>query len=96
MSPELVMEDAEKALFAAWGATRAGFEDALARRDYLGAARRYLDGLGKSVHEFMAKVYVNVEDQAVKRNRLSLLRELNRAFAGRIADLAKVVEGKKK
>ena len=85
----------EKALFEAWQKAEKPVADLAAKRDYLGAAHLYLEQLGKPVHHFFEKVFVNDKDPAIRTNRLSLLREINRAFAGTIADLSKVVEGKK-
>jgi glycyl-tRNA synthetase beta chain len=88
-APELVT------LAAALEGVRARFLAACDARDYAGAARTYLDALGAPVHEFFAKVYVNVEEKDLRVNRLSLLREIHELFARRIGDLTKVVEGKK-
>ena len=74
---------------------RATFDAACNARDYAGAARMYLDALAAPVHEFFAKVFVNVEERDVRVNRLSLMREIHDLFARKIADLTKVVEGKK-
>ncbi len=92
---DLLRAPEEKALFDSWRAARPEVEAAIAARDWAGAARAYHDRLAGPVHTFFEKVFVNVEDPDVRTNRLSLLREINRAFAGRVADLSKVVEGKK-
>lgn len=92
---DLCREPAETELFAVWESARGPVAEAIDRRDYAAAAKLYLDALGAPVHTFMEKVFVNVEDADVRLNRLSLLRGINRAFAARVADLAKVVEGKK-
>jgi len=91
----LLAVDAEKALHEAWGGVKGAAESAVNARDYAGAARLYVERLKAPVHEFMAKVFVNDKDEAVKTNRMSLLREIWGGFGGRVADLSKVVEGKK-
>jgi glycyl-tRNA synthetase beta chain len=88
-------EPEEKALFEAWQKAKAPLAAAIEKEDYAAAARIYHDGLAGPVHTFFEKVYVNVEENEVRANRLALLCEINRAFAARIADLAKVVEKKK-
>jgi glycyl-tRNA synthetase beta chain len=95
VEPRLLTEEPEKALATAFQAVRTEIEEKVRAHDYLGAARLYREALAAPVHAFFEKVFVNVEDPAVRGNRLSLLREINRLFAASVADLAKVVEGKK-
>jgi len=43
------------------------------------------------LHVFFEKVFVNVEDDAVRTNRLTLLKLINRLFADRVADLSQIL-----
>lgn len=95
VSPALFKEEPEREVLAALETVRRPVEEAVRRGEYHAAARAYLDALAKPVHAFFEKVFVNVDDPDIRANRLSLLREINRLFAARIADLSKVVEGKK-
>ena len=42
------------------------------------------------MHEFFDEVYVNVQDAALKGNRLALLTLVNRVFSASVADLKDV------
>ncbi len=42
------------------------------------------------LHTFFEKVYVNVDDKAVRENRLTLLKLINQLYAERVADLSQV------
>lgn len=55
------------------------------------AAVKALAGLAEPIHAFFADVMVMVDDEAVKRNRLALLREADRLFL-RLADFLQVVQ----
>ena len=60
--------------------------------DLVGAAKAYVGALAAPVHEFFEKVFVNVEEAALRSNRQRLLAAVNGLFTGRIAHLEKVVE----
>jgi glycyl-tRNA synthetase beta chain len=79
-------EPAEKALHEALAGILAEVERALGRRDYSDALAR-LATLRPAVDGFFDGVMVNVEDVALRRNRLALLAQLRLQFT-RIADLS--------
>jgi glycyl-tRNA synthetase beta chain len=83
---DTLREPAEKALHEAVAALVAEVERALAKRDYAAALAR-LATLRPAVDAFFDDVMVNVEDPALRRNRLALLAGLRALFA-RIADLS--------
>jgi len=60
-------------------------------REYLGASELFARAFVASVHEFFEKVFVNVEDRAVRRNRLSLMKRINAMYTERVADLSEIV-----
>ncbi len=85
----------EKALNEALEAAKGPVAEAIEARRYVDAGRKYALALAAPVHEFFEKVFVNVPDEALKRNRLALVRAVNRLFA-RVADLSRVTEGREK
>lgn len=88
VSPDLLQEPAEKALFEAWRPLR----DALPAAPSAlagGHAAALADGLATPLHRFFEEVFVNADDEAVRGNRLALLCEIDRAFL-RFADLCAV------
>ncbi len=93
--PDLLQAPEEKALYDAWNAACDDVARSIERREYADAARRYREAFAAPVHLFFEKVFVNVDDAGVRKNRLALLRNINRAFSRTVADLSKVVEGKK-
>jgi glycyl-tRNA synthetase beta chain len=44
------------------------------------------------VHAFFDKVFVNVEDEKIRNNRLLLVRKINELYVENIANLAFIVE----
>ncbi|MDZ7816915.1 MAG: glycine--tRNA ligase subunit beta [Planctomycetota bacterium] len=90
----LVSEDEEKVLFEAYRANRDLIKKALAQgsgEGYAEGARRYVEAFAKPLHEFFEEVYVNVENDALRLNRLRLLRKIYLLLAGNFADLTRVV-----
>lgn len=89
----LLVEAPEKRLFAAFRADCAGIEELFASGLYLEGAARYHETFGEVVHDFFDKVYVNVDDPALKNNRLILVHAVHRLFVSRFANLVHVVMG---
>lgn len=85
----LFRHDEEKALFAAVGAMRGPFSEALGGNDYRGAME-LLIGLRGAIDAFFDGVLVMDEDDAVRANRIALLESVAQLF-GELADLSKVV-----
>ena len=56
--------------------------------DYLEASELYVRGFAAPLHAFFDKVFVNVDDAAVRKNRLTLVGAIYRLYAEAIADLA--------
>jgi glycyl-tRNA synthetase beta chain len=87
---DLLQEPEEKALFALWEANWRTMLDLMERGEYLEAARTFSRTFAEPLHVFFEKVFVNVEDEALKRNRLALLKSINRLISATFADLAQV------
>ena len=86
---ELLAEDAERALHAAWVPVRSALPPApepLSRQD----AERLAAELAEPLHTFFEEVFVNADDPALRGNRHALLREIDGALL-RFADLCRIV-----
>ncbi|MGY3266483.1 glycyl-tRNA synthetase beta subunit [Lysobacter sp. HA35] len=75
LDPSLYAEDAERELASAVDAAITDTDPLLDSRDYVGTLAR-LAALRPVVDTFFDKVMVNVDDEAVRRNRLALLQRL--------------------
>ena len=60
-------------------------------KKYDEASYTYCDAFAKPVHTFFDRVFVNVEDEKVRNNRLLLLREVNELYSAKIADLSQII-----
>ena len=88
VNPALLQEAAEKALFADIEKLAPEIEAQLARSDY-SAALKALAGLRGCVDAFFEDVMVNVEDPAIRANRLDLLARLA-GLMNRVADISRL------
>ena len=88
VSKELLQDPKEKDLFAALQKVAGTAGPKFDRGDYEGALKDCAS-LRATVDAFFDTVMVNAEDQALRRNRHALLRELH-TLMNRIADLSKL------
>jgi glycyl-tRNA synthetase beta chain len=88
VDPALFEQDAERALWAAHGEVRGQVATQLAARDYAAAAATLI-GLKQPVDRFFDDVLVMADDNAVRINRLALLRELKALFE-QVADVSRI------
>ena len=86
VDPSRFEDAAESTLFESLKQTKQTLDEALALSDFA-AALNGLAGLRGVVDNFFDQVLVNAEDDAVRLNRLALLKELREQFL-RVADLA--------
>ena len=86
--PKLYQQAEEKALAQAIGVAKAEAERAVATEDFE-AAMRAMASLRPRVDAFFDKVTVNVEDKALRENRLKLLNEI-RAATRAVADFSRI------
>ncbi len=87
---ELLVEDAERALFAVWSPLRADLppeSERLGRDDAL----RIAAALAEPLHRFFEEVFVNAEDADLRTNRHALLRDVDATLL-RFADLCRIVK----
>jgi glycyl-tRNA synthetase beta chain len=85
---ELIKAPEEKALAAAVATAKIDASAAVAQEDFE-AAMRAMAKLRPAVDAFFDKVTVNVEDKAVRENRLKLLNEI-RAATRAVADFSRI------
>jgi len=86
--PKLYQQAEEKALAQAIGVAKSDAERAVAAEDFE-AAMRAMAKLRPHVDAFFDKVTVNVEDKALRENRLKLLNEI-RAATRAVADFSRI------
>ena len=96
LDPALYSEPLEKELGDIYERNREAIEKLVEERKYEEASRRFAQVFAKPLHAFFDNVFVNVDDQKVRGNRLALLREINRLYSTRIADLSQIVTGVQK
>lgn len=89
VNPVLLQEPAEQALFAAMQATVPAANAQFDASDHT-ASLQTLAALRAPVDAFFDGVMVNVQDPALKANRLGLLKQLHEAM-NRVADLSRLV-----
>ena len=83
----LLTEPAEQALYSAFRAGAQAVREAVERGDYADASRLYVDAFAEPVHAFFDEVFVNVDDPALRANRMLLCRLIHRLYARNIASL---------
>jgi glycyl-tRNA synthetase beta chain len=88
VDPSLFAEPAERTLFAAVNQAEKEAGEAIEGQDF-SSAMRALSALRGPVDAFFEQVLVNVEDEAVRANRLALLARIREA-TGRVADFSKI------
>jgi glycyl-tRNA synthetase beta chain len=88
VDPALLREAPEQALAAALEAAAPAAQRQFEARDYTGSLKA-LAVLKAPVDAFFDGVMVNAEDEALRRNRLALLRRLHEAM-NQVADLSRL------
>nr|WP_311530299.1 glycine--tRNA ligase subunit beta [uncultured Ralstonia sp.] len=88
VQPQLLKEDAERALHQAVASSEPHVHDAFARGDFT-TALKTLAGLREAVDTFFDGVMVMADDTALRDNRLALLGELH-GLMNRVADISKL------
>jgi glycyl-tRNA synthetase beta chain len=88
VDPALFADPSERALFDAVNQAESKAAQAIQDEDF-SAAMRALSTLREPVDAFFEQVLVNVEDEAVRANRLALLARI-RSATGAVADFSKI------
>ncbi|MCX7702717.1 MAG: glycine--tRNA ligase subunit beta [Planctomycetota bacterium] len=88
---ELLFEEEERKLYERYVNLRPSFEEMVSERKYYEASILFHNALSDAVHDFFDKVFVYVEDEALRRNRILLSLSVYRLYADNIADLSKIL-----
>lgn len=89
VDPELFTEEAEKALFRKFAGIKPTVVDKTQAGDYAGALAKIVE-IKAEVDDFFDHVMVNVDDAALKANRMALLKSIAGLFSP-LADFSKIV-----
>jgi glycyl-tRNA synthetase beta chain len=84
----LLSEPAEVELHEVYVGAGVKFRTHVKEGQYAEASELYLASFAVPLNEFFEKVFVNVDDSAVRNNRLALLANIYRMYADSVADLA--------
>jgi glycyl-tRNA synthetase beta chain len=88
----LLKEEEERALWAVYKKENERLVQYVPHGKYEELSIAYNDLFAKPVHDFFDKVFVNVEDEKIKNNRLLLVKKVNEIYVENIANLAFIVE----
>ncbi len=87
----LLTEPEERTLWDVYRKNEAEIRRLMDDKKYKEASVVYCREFAKPVHTFFDKVFVNVEDEKVRNNRLSLMKEVNELYSKKAADLSQIV-----
>ncbi|MFV1976719.1 MAG: glycine--tRNA ligase subunit beta, partial [Candidatus Scalindua sp.] len=88
----LLEEEEERNLWAVYSKEKENLLAYVPQRRYEELSLAYNEVFAKPVHDFFEKVFVNVEDEKIKNNRLLLVKKVNELYVENIANLAFIVE----
>ncbi|WKZ18846.1 MAG: glycine--tRNA ligase subunit beta [Candidatus Jettenia sp. CY-1] len=91
VNENLFRDGEEYALWDMYKKAEADIRKRIDEEKYEEASETYCNIFAKPVHAFFDKVFVNVEDERVRNNRLLLLREINELYSKKIADLSQII-----
>ncbi len=83
----LIEKGVEESLFQKMPGAEKRITKCVDERRFDDATRAYADEFYEIIHKYFDEVMVNVEDEAVRRNRHSMMKRINRLYTARIADL---------
>ncbi len=90
VDPSRLQEPLEQRLWELYGSHEQQMHRLTQERAYAEATQLFGRVFFEPLHEFFDRVLVNVPDEALKQNRLALMRAINTLYTGRIADLSKL------
>jgi len=90
VNEKIFKEDLERAVWKAYLNSKDKIATLIEKEKYKEATREYAGAFYKALHDFFDKVMVNVEDAALRQNRLAIMKEINKLYVERVADLAKL------
>ncbi|MCB7130142.1 MAG: glycine--tRNA ligase subunit beta, partial [Candidatus Brocadiales bacterium] len=86
----LLKEDEERYLWDVYVKNKDKITALIDGKRYEEASWAFSDTFAKPVHTFFDKVFVNVEDERLKNNRLLLVKNINLLYSTRVADLSEI------
>ena len=89
---DLLEEEEERKLWAVYKKEKENLLKHVTPRRYEELSIEYNEAFAKPIHDFFEKVFVNVEDENIKKNRLLLVKKVNELYVKNIANLAFIVE----
>jgi glycyl-tRNA synthetase beta chain len=92
INESLLEEEEERKLWTVYKGEREKLLGYVPLRKYEELSILYNDVFAEPVHAFFDKVFVNVEDEKIRNNRLLLVRKINELYVENIANLAFIVE----
>ena len=84
-------EPEERELWKTYKDNEANINNMTDKKRYEEASEKYCNVFAKPVHAFFDRVFVNVEDEKIRNNRLSLMKKINELYSQKIADLSEIV-----
>lgn len=87
----LFQQEEERALWDIYLRNKDRIKALIDERKYEEASRAYAETFARPVHIFFDRVFVNVEDERLRNNRLALVKNINQLYAPRVADLSQIV-----
>jgi len=91
VNERILTEPEERALWNVYKENDEAVRKLIGEKKYEEASRTYCNSFAKPVHAFFDRVFVNVEDENVRNNRLSLMKTINELYSQKIADLSEIV-----
>lgn len=88
---DMLVEPEEKTLWDIYLKSEGRINSFIGQKDYKSASIMYSEIFTRPVHIFFDKVFVNVEDEKLRSNRLMMLKKINKLYSSRIADLSLIV-----
>ena len=87
---DLLQEAEERQLWHLYQDGSETITNLIAERNYAEAAETFTRTFAGPLHVFFDKVFVNVEEEALRSNRLALIKNINLLISERFADLSQV------
>ena len=87
----LLGEPEERDLYQLYVDNHDKMHDLIEKHDYNQVCRMYEEAFAVPLHVFFENVFVNVDDENVRNNRLTLLKQINLLFAEKVADLSQIL-----
>ena len=91
VNPHLFSEPEETEIWDLFQQNHQRIRDLIDARDYGKASDLYVRTFSAPIHNFFERVFVNVDDEKIKYNRMALVKAVNLLYSERVADLARIV-----